>query len=206
MWYDVLLLILSYTPFYPILHYTGSVSPEVRDLVVTTYQAWKAAIAICRPGVKYNEIGGVIEEVVRGKGYTSVKEFCGHGSVIMSILVMMYYWCLSYHTFILYLSLMYTADSLYLYSIGRVFHTTPNVLHYTNYQRSGVMAPGHCFTIEPMICMGSNVPVIWPDAWTAATADGKPTAQFEHTLLITENGVEELTGKLETSPKYSWEV
>ena len=87
-----------------------------------------------------------------------------------------------------------------------MFHTTPNVLHYTNYQRSGVMAPGHCFTIEPMICMGSNVPVIWPDAWTAATADGKPTAQFEHTLLITDTGVEELTGKLETSPKYSWEV
>ena len=66
-----------------LLYPTGNVSPEVRDLVVTTYQAWKAAIAICRPGVKYNEIGGVIEEVVRGKGYTSVKEFCGHGFVVI---------------------------------------------------------------------------------------------------------------------------
>jgi methionyl aminopeptidase len=57
-----------------------------------------------------------------------------------------------------------------------------------------------------MICLGSNAPVCWPDQWTQATADGLPTAQFEHTLLITEDGVEELTGKLPTSPKYSWEA
>jgi methionyl aminopeptidase len=57
----------------------GNVSPEVKDLVITTYQAWQAAIAICKPGVKYNEIGGVIEDIIAPKGYTSVKEFCGHG-------------------------------------------------------------------------------------------------------------------------------
>jgi methionyl aminopeptidase len=68
------------------------------------------------------------------------------------------------------------------------------------------MQPGHTFTIEPMICLGSNVPVAWQDDWTQATADGQPTAQFEHTLLITETGVEALTGKLPTSPKYSWEL
>lgn len=67
------------------------------------------------------------------------------------------------------------------------------------------MEPGHTFTIEPMICMGTAEHVLWPDEWTAATLDGKPTAQFEHTLLITETGVEELTGKIETSPKYAWE-
>ena len=67
------------------------------------------------------------------------------------------------------------------------------------------MAPGHTFTIEPMICMGSNKPLTWPDKWTATTSDGLPTAQFEHTLLITEDGVEELTGKTDTSPKYAWE-
>ncbi len=54
-------------------------SPEVRDLVVTTYEAWKAAIAICKPGTRYNEIGGVIEDYVTARGYTTVKEFCGHG-------------------------------------------------------------------------------------------------------------------------------
>ena len=57
----------------------GNVSPEVKDLVVTTYQAWQAAIAICKPGTKYSEIGGVIEEIIIPKGYTSVREFCGHG-------------------------------------------------------------------------------------------------------------------------------
>lgn len=147
----------------------GDVSDELRDLTITTYKAWKAAIAICRPGVKYSEIGGVIEDVIKPKGYASVIEFCGHG-------------------------------------IGRTFHTTPNVLHYKNKQRSGVMAVGHTFTIEPMICAGSAVPVTWPDKWTAATADGGATAQFEHTLLITEDGVEELTAKLSTSPAYAWEL
>ena len=53
---------------------------------------------------------------------------------------------------------------------------------------------------------GSPSPVAWPDAWTQATSDGLPTAQFEHTLLITETGVEMLTGKLPSSPQYSWDV
>ena len=47
---------------------------------------------------------------------------------------------------------------------------------------------------------------MWPDKWTAATSDGLQSAQFEHTLLITAQGVEILTQKLPTSPKYSWEV
>jgi methionyl aminopeptidase len=67
------------------------------------------------------------------------------------------------------------------------------------------MAPGHTFTIEPMICLGKPTILQWPDKWTVTTTDGLPSAQFEHTLLITETGVEELTGKLPTSPKYSWE-
>lgn len=45
----------------------------------------------------------------------------------------------------------------------------------------------------------------WPDNWTATTMDGKRTAQFEHTLLITKEGVEALTGKIETSPIQFWE-
>ncbi len=45
----------------------------------------------------------------------------------------------------------------------------------------------------------------WPDNWTATTKDGKRTAQFEHTLLITPEGVEALTGKIETSPLQFWE-
>jgi methionyl aminopeptidase len=68
------------------------------------------------------------------------------------------------------------------------------------------MAAGHTFTIEPMICEGSAKALSWPDNWTATTVDGKRSAQFEHTLLITEDGVEALTGKLESSPQQFWEL
>eukprot|EP00953_Heterococcus_sp_UTEX-ZZ885_P001859 1520-Heterococcus_DN1.PRE.1 len=67
------------------------------------------------------------------------------------------------------------------------------------------MKAGHVFTIEPMICAGKPDNVVWPDNWTAATKDGKRTAQFEHTFLLTENGVQALTGKLATSPRQWWE-
>ena len=52
---------------------------KVKDLVVTTYECWQAAIKFCKPGEKYSDIGGIIEDIVSKKGYTSVKEFCGHG-------------------------------------------------------------------------------------------------------------------------------
>ncbi|GAA6064011.1 hypothetical protein JCM10212_001406 [Sporobolomyces blumeae] len=55
------------------------------------------------------------------------------------------------------------------------------------------MRVGQTFTIEPMICVGQQKEVHWPDNWTAATCDGKASAQFEETLLITPEGVEVLT-------------
>ncbi len=63
------------------------------------------------------------------------------------------------------------------------------------------MKAGHVFTIEPMINVGVHKDITWPDNWTAVTADGQRSAQFEHTLLITEDGCEVLTKRLETSPK-----
>ncbi|KAK8737412.1 hypothetical protein OTU49_004468, partial [Cherax quadricarinatus] len=57
----------------------------------------------------------------------------------------------------------------------------------------GVMKPGHTFTIEPMISEGTWKDEQWPDNWTAVTADGKLSAQFEETLLVTDTGVEVLT-------------
>jgi len=56
-----------------------------------------------------------------------------------------------------------------------------------------VMQPGMTFTIEPMINLGSLDYEIWDDGWTVVTRDRKWTAQFEHTLLVTETGVEILT-------------
>jgi methionyl aminopeptidase len=98
-----------------------------------------------------------------------------------------------------------TVKSFCGHGIGSVFHTNPNILHYRNSEPAGKMAPGHTFTIEPMICEGDNSFLMWPDDWTATTRDGGRSAQFEHTLLITPDGVEALTGKIETSPVQFWE-
>ncbi|PVU94674.1 hypothetical protein BB561_002356 [Smittium simulii] len=65
---------------------------------------------------------------------------------------------------------------------------------------AGIMRPGHVFTIEPMINEGNFRDVTWPDNWTAVTRDGKRSAQFEHTILVTETGCEVLTARLADSP------
>jgi len=79
------------------------------------------------------------------------------------------------------------------HGIGEVFHGPPQVPHYYDPAASTVLEPGMTFTIEPMITMGSIDPVIWGDGWTAVTADGSRTAQFEHTVLVTDTGVDVLT-------------
>jgi len=79
------------------------------------------------------------------------------------------------------------------HGIGDLFHCSPNVPHYGNNKAVGVMKPGMVFTIEPMINAGKFGDKLWPDDWTATTVDGKRSAQFEHTLLVTETGVEVLT-------------
>lgn len=86
------------------------------------------------------------------------------------------------------------------HGVGKLFHTTPNVPHYKKNKAFGVMKPGHIFTIEPMINEGTWKDVTWYDDWTAVTEDGKRSAQFEHTLLITEDGCEILTARNDQSP------
>jgi methionyl aminopeptidase len=86
------------------------------------------------------------------------------------------------------------------HGINQLFHTAPNVPHYAKNKAVGVAKPGMCFTIEPMIALGTYKDKTWPDDWTSVTQDGKLTAQFEHTLLVTEDGVEVLTARLPTSP------
>eukprot|EP00211_Chloroparvula_japonica_P017002 CAMPEP_0119125120 /NCGR_PEP_ID=MMETSP1310-20130426/4494_1 /TAXON_ID=464262 /ORGANISM="Genus nov. species nov., Strain RCC2339" /LENGTH=279 /DNA_ID=CAMNT_0007115151 /DNA_START=290 /DNA_END=1126 /DNA_ORIENTATION=- len=82
------------------------------------------------------------------------------------------------------------------HGIGRLFHTNPNVPHYAKNKAIGVMKPGHIFTIEPMINVGRWQDILWPDDWTSVTRDGKRSAQFEQTLLVTETGCEILTGRI----------
>jgi methionyl aminopeptidase len=61
------------------------------------------------------------------------------------------------------------------------------------------MKPGHVFTIEPMINEGAWQDTIWPDNWTSPTSDGKRSAQFEHTVLVTDTGCEVLTARTKGS-------
>jgi methionyl aminopeptidase len=76
---------------------------------------------------------------------------------------------------------------------GMHFHEQPQIPHHYNHLKIP-LAPGMTFTIEPMINAGVRTAHIDPkDHWTARTADGKPSAQFEHTLLITDTGCEILT-------------
>lgn len=79
------------------------------------------------------------------------------------------------------------------HGIGRVFHAAPHVDHTDIRQPSPRFEPGMCFTIEPMLTAGTNELVCWDDTWTEVTADGLPSAQFEHTVIVTEVGVEILT-------------
>jgi len=146
----------------------GDVDEAGKQLVKVTYDCWQAAIAYCAPGKPFCGIGGVIEDYIKPYGYSSVREFCGHG-------------------------------------IGKTFHTNPNILHYRN-SEPGKMQVGNVFTIEPMICEGTYKHVMWDDQWTATTRDGRRSAQFEHTLLITPTGVEAFTARLPTSVPFFWEL
>lgn len=91
------------------------------------------------------------------------------------------------------------------HGVGELFHCNPNVAHYYPNKSVGVMRPGHCFTIEPMLNLGSYKDKTWPDQWTSVTLDGKRSAQFEHTLLVTETGVEILTARRPESPSMGFD-
>ncbi len=79
------------------------------------------------------------------------------------------------------------------HGIGEQFHTDIHVPHYFEPRLTRVMEPGMTFTIEPMITIGAHDHQVWNDGWTAVTIDRKRTAQFEHTLLVTDDGVDVLT-------------
>lgn len=135
----------------------GTPKKIYQNLVKTTYECLEKAIAICRPGQMYREVGNVISKHAHSQGFSVVKTYVGHG-------------------------------------VGRLFHSAPNVPHYAGNKAVGVMKVGHIFTIEPMINEGNWKDMLWePDNWTSTTTDGSYSAQFEHTILITEEGCEVLT-------------
>ncbi|XP_072164917.1 methionine aminopeptidase 1-like [Diadema setosum] len=138
--------------------FVGKVDERIQELVRVTYESMMQAIDIVKPGVKYREVGAVIQKHCQAHGFSVVKTYCGHG-------------------------------------IHRLFHTAPNVPFYAKNKAVGVMKPGHAFTIEPMVNVGSWKDNLWPDDWTAVTTDGKWSAQFEHTMIVTDTGVEVLTAR-----------
>nr|CAA6813553.1 MAG: Methionine aminopeptidase (EC [uncultured Thiotrichaceae bacterium] len=79
------------------------------------------------------------------------------------------------------------------HGIGKVFHEEPQILHYGKQGSGTVMEEGMIFTIEPMINQGKRHIKILADQWTAITKDRRPSAQWEHTVLITADGFEILT-------------
>ena len=136
--------------------FVGSPRKNASKLVETCKEALQKGIEMVRPGGCLGDIGAIIQEFAEGRGYSIVREFCGHG-------------------------------------IGKQFHEEPQVLHYGNYGEGVKIAKGMTFTIEPMINMGRSDLRILPDKWTAVTIDGMPSAQFEHTILVTDDGYEVLT-------------
>ena len=145
----------------------GQTSVKVNNLVDVTYNSMMNAIKILKPGVRLGDIGYEIQTYVEEKGYSVVRDFCGHG-------------------------------------ISTIFHEPPNVLHYGNKNSGMELRPGMTFTIEPMINSGKFHTKMLNDGWTAVTKDKSLSAQFEHTVGISENGYEIFTesAKGYTKPPY----
>ena len=134
----------------------GETSIKINNLIEATHESMMRAIKILKPGVKLGDIGFEIQNFVEEKGFSVVRDFCGHG-------------------------------------ISNKFHESPNVLHYGKKNTGISLKPGMTFTIEPMINSGKYDVKILNDVWTAVTKDKSLSAQFEHTLGITENGYEIFT-------------
>ena len=144
------------------MFYVGEVSIKSKNLISATYDSMMRAISIIKDGVHIGDIGEVIQTFVEKKGFSVVRDFCGHG-------------------------------------IGKIFHEPPNILHYGKKGEGIKLETGMIFTVEPMINEGIFNTKMLKDGWTAVTKDKSLSAQFEHTVGVTDNGFEIFT---ESSKKY----
>ena len=134
----------------------GDISIKAKNLIDATYESLNKAINILKPGIKLGDIGHQIQSYVEEKGFSVVRDFCGHG-------------------------------------ISNIFHQPPNILHYGSKDTGMELRPGMTFTIEPMINSGKYNVKVLNDGWTAVTKDKSLSAQFEHTIGITEDSYEIFT-------------
>ena len=138
------------------MYFVGEVSTKANLLVKTTYDALIESIKILKNDIQLGDIGSIIQKYVEKKGFSVVRDFCGHG-------------------------------------VGKKFHEQPNILHYGEEKTGDKVKTGMIFTIEPMINEGQYETKVLNDGWTAVTKDKKLSAQFEHTVGITDKGYEIFT-------------
>ena len=86
------------------------------------------------------------------------------------------------------------------HGVGPLFHTKPTILHYDEPRATTLLEPGMTFTVEPMLTLGGYDWVMWDDDWTVLTKDGSWVAQWEHTIVVTDDGADILTLPSTRSP------
>ena len=138
------------------MFFVGEVSVKSKKLVSATYNSMMKAISIIKSGIYLGDIGEAIQTYVEEKGFSVVRDFCGHG-------------------------------------IGKIFHKPPNILHYGKKGEGAKLETGMIFTVEPMINEGLYNTKLLKDGWTAVTKDKSLSAQFEHTIGVTNDGFEIFT-------------
>ena len=138
------------------MYYVGEPSIAAKRLTDTTFECMWLGIEQVRPGNTLGDVGYAIQRHAESRGYSVVREFCGHG-------------------------------------IGQQFHQDPQVLHYGRPHSGLKLEPGLIFTIEPMINAGKRDIRQLADGWTVVTRDHSLSAQWEHTVLVTNDGFEVLT-------------
>ena len=138
------------------MFFVDDVSVKSKKLVSITYDSMMKGISVIKNEIHLGDIGEAIQTFVEKKGFSVVKDYCGHG-------------------------------------IGKLFHEPPNILHYGKKGEGIKLKTGMVFTVEPMINMGTYNTKLLKDGWTAVTKDKTLSAQFEHTVGVTENGFEIFT-------------
>jgi len=172
---DVTLILDGWHGDHSRMYAAGKPKRKAERLMDLTYEAMMAGIGAIRPGARIADIAHAITAIARKNRLSVVEDFCGHG-------------------------------------LGRLFHDEPNVVHAwplnqtpdessKAWRESPELAPGMFFTVEPMLNLGKKDAAILSDGWTAVTRDRQLSAQFEHSVGVTEDGVEIFT----QSPK-GWHV
>ncbi len=138
------------------MFFVDDVSVKSKKLITTTHDSMMKGISVIKNEIHLGDIGAAIQTYVEKKGFSVVKDYCGHG-------------------------------------IGKLFHEPPNILHYGKKAEGIKLKTGMVFTVEPMINVGTYNTKLLKDGWTAVTKDKSLSAQFEHTIGVTENGFEIFT-------------